>query len=326
MDEAPQEAAQRETWLAAAWPGMGNVAIGAGAYLVSKLRAGLVHEVPARDMFDVRHIEVEHGLARPGALPRSMFFEWKHPENTRDMLFFIGEAQPTERGYEFCHRLLDYAMKRNLTRVFTFAAMATQLHPTGTPRVFGTATDRPMLAELEEHNVSMLEEGQISGLNGVLLGAASERGLRGACLLGELPYFAVSVPNPKASLVVLEVFNAMAQINVDMSELRGQADASEHALVELLERLQEAARQQGIGEEAMALGEFTGETEEEEEPATPRKSEPKLDYAARQRIEALFDAASKDTGKAFQLKQELDRLGAFKQYEDRFLDLFKKGE
>jgi hypothetical protein len=38
----------------------------------------------------------------------------------------------------------------------------------------------------------------------------------------------------------------------------------------------------------------------------------------------LFNQANQDRSKAFELKQELDRLGVFKDYEDRFLDLFKK--
>jgi hypothetical protein len=42
------------------------------------------------------------------------------------------------------------------------------------------------------------------------------------------------------------------------------------------------------------------------------------------KIEDLFTQASKDCPKAFELKQELDRLGVFKEYEDRFLDMFKK--
>jgi len=49
-----------------------------------------------------------------------------------------------------------------------------------------------------------------------------------------------------------------------------------------------------------------------------------IDLFNRQRIEKLFDQAAKDRSKAFELKQELDRLGVFKEYEDRFLDLFKK--
>ena len=38
----------------------------------------------------------------------------------------------------------------------------------------------------------------------------------------------------------------------------------------------------------------------------------------------VFDHAGKDRSKAFELKRELDRLNVFKEYEDRFLDLFKK--
>ena len=42
------------------------------------------------------------------------------------------------------------------------------------------------------------------------------------------------------------------------------------------------------------------------------------------RIEKLFRQASKDRSKAYELKRELDRLELYKEYEDRFLDLFQK--
>jgi len=42
------------------------------------------------------------------------------------------------------------------------------------------------------------------------------------------------------------------------------------------------------------------------------------------RLDKLFDEAGGDRKKAFELKQELDRLKVFKEFEDRFLDLFKK--
>lgn len=325
-----EQANRQETWLIAAWPGMGNVAVGACAYLVTKLGAQLVHELPSRDVFDVQHIEVKNGIAQPGRLPRSMFFEWRHPTNGRNLLIFIGESQPQERGYGFCHRLLEYAISRGVTRVFTFAAMATQLNPTDAPRVFGVATSRDQLSELQKHDVTILREGQISGLNGVLLAAAAEHGLPAACLLGELPYFAAAVPNPKASQAVLEVFSSMTDIDIDFTELKEQAEAVEQALLELMEKMQEAARQQAeaAGEESFSVPGFAAEDDDEDddiEPTETVKKEPELDYATRQRIEALFDAANTDRDKAFQLKRELDRLGVFKQYENRFLDLFKKG-
>lgn len=50
------------------------------------------------------------------------------------------------------------------------------------------------------------------------------------------------------------------------------------------------------------------------------------DALARSGIEELFAEAARDRAKASQLKAELDRHGLFKEYEDRFLDLWKRAE
>ena len=42
------------------------------------------------------------------------------------------------------------------------------------------------------------------------------------------------------------------------------------------------------------------------------------------RIEQSFERAAADRSRAYELKNELDRLGVFKDYEDRFLDLFRE--
>jgi proteasome assembly chaperone (PAC2) family protein len=313
---------------------MGNIAIAAAAYLIKQLDASMVHELSSRDLFDVQQVDVKRGIAKAGRLPRSMIFEWRDPQKRHDLVVFIGEAQPNAGGYGLCHRIMEYALRRGVTRVFTFAAMATQLHPTADPRVFAAATDRSLLATLREQTVEVLNEGQISGLNGVLLAAAAEHGVPAACLLGELPFFAVGVTNPKAAQAVLDVFAKLAGITIDFSELREQAEQVEQGLVKLLEKMQEAAAEQIRGEEGFAVPEFGQDEDEEEQPSAadtppsskPKKKPPAIDFATRQRIEQLFDEAGRDRRKAPELKGELDRLGVFAQYEDRFLDLFKKAE
>jgi hypothetical protein len=97
---------------------------------------------------------------------------------------------------------------------------------------------------------------------------------------------------------------------VDFAELAEQARITERHLGALLARVE-----QSLGQEGPAEDEGYG-TEAAEEIRPPR--------AENQRIEELFEQAVKDRSKAFELKQELDRLGLFKEYEDRFLDLFKK--
>ena len=93
-----------------------------------------------------------------------------------------------------------------MERVFTFAAMATQMHPGDNSHVFGAATNEENLVELKRLQLEILEDGHIGGLNGVLLGVAAERGLHGACLLGEMPHMFAQLPFPKASLAVLKAF------------------------------------------------------------------------------------------------------------------------
>ncbi len=64
---------------------------------------------------------------------------------------------------------------------------------------------------------------------------------------------------------------------------------------------------------------------EEPEDFLPAEEE-QLSPADKDRIEQLFEQAQRDRSTAYELKRELDRLKVFADYEDRFLDLFKKPE
>ncbi len=298
-------------WLVAVWPGMGHVAVSAGYYLMAKLGMELLAEFSPAELFDVEHVEVQHGIIQPVERPRSRLFVWHDPNGERDIVVFIGEAQPQSGKYAFCHKLIETAKDLGVERVFTFAAMATQMHPEHESRLFAATTDETCLGELRQLELLLLEDGHIGGLNGVLLGAAAEAGLPGVCLLGEMPHVFLQFPFPKASLAVLETFQTIAGITLDVTELAEQAEAMDQKLGEILARVQEA----------MSEGESV---EEDYSPEPPE--EPSLSAEEQQRIETLFHQAAEDRAKAYELKQELDRLDVFKDYEDRFLDLFKPPE
>jgi proteasome assembly chaperone (PAC2) family protein len=307
-----EEPKLHDPWLVAVWPGMGQVAISAGYYLMAKLGMHLMAEVPAQELFDVEHVEVKGGMIRTGRMPRSRLFGWRDPRKKHDIIVFIGEAQPPLGKFAFCQKLIEYARGLAVERVFTFAAMATQMHPDRESRVYGAATDAESLAELKRLELEILEDGQIGGLNGVLLGVAAEHQMRGTCLLGELPHIFAQFPYPKAALAVLEVFATISGVEIDLTELQEQAREMKEKLSELLVQMQQAFESQAP-------------SEEDEETA---RNEPPVDEglpaADRRRIDALFDRARQDRKAAYELKRELDRLGVYPEYEDRFLDLFKK--
>jgi proteasome assembly chaperone (PAC2) family protein len=311
----PDEPKLNKPWLVAVWPGMGHVAISAGYYLMAKLGMHVLAEFSPRELFDVEHVEVKAGLIKNSRLPRRRLFVYKDPKRERELVVFIGEAQPPLGRYAFCHRLIEYAQKLGVEKIFTFAAMATQLHPEHAARVFAAATDQATLAELRQHDVEVLEDGQISGLNGLLLGVAAELGLPGGCLLGEMPHLFAQLPFPAASLAVLQIFAKLARIEIDTSELSEQAQQMGKKLGEILAEVERKIHEQQGAEE-----------EEQEGFLPPPAEEPRVSPADERRIERLFEAAREDRAKAYELKGELDRLGVFDLYEDRFLDLFKRPE
>ncbi len=308
----PETLQLKQPWLVAVWPGMGQVAINAGVYLLAKLGMTMVAELAADELFDIEHVEVKEGLVQLARRPKHRFFVWRDPREKHDLVVFLGEAQPPLGKYAFCRQLIAYARQLGIERVFTFAAMATEMHPEHASRIFLAATDQATLDDFKGHELQLLEGGHIGGLNGVLLGVAKEGELKGACLLGEMPHIFSQLPFPKASLAILKVFASMAGVELDFAELAEQAEVMEQRLGELLAQIEQAYGQQQATEDEG----YRPETAEEE----------RLAAADEQRIEQLFAQAGKDRSKAFELKQELDRLGVFKDYEDRFLDLFKKGE
>lgn len=307
-----------DPWLVAAWPGMGRVALSAGEYLAEQLSMQYVGEYPLERYFEINHIEVKDGLVSPGRRPRGLMFVHRAEGNGRDLILLLAEAQPQTHNDALCRELIDQAQRWGVSRVVAIAAMATQMHPNDAARVFGVATDAGVLEVLEDTGVTPLEEGQVTGLNGLTLVAAQEAGLDGMCLLGELPYFAAQVPNPKASRAVLGVLSQMIAVELDFEDIDRQAEQIDRQLVEALKQLHSQFGKEDEGQEGFTVPQFTQEDSGEATPA--------LDAEATRRIETLFKQAETDRAKAFELKRELDRLGVFDKYEDRFLDLFKRGE
>jgi hypothetical protein len=118
---------------------------------------------------------------------------------------------------------------------------------------------------------------------------------------------------PKASLAVLEAFTSLTGIELDLTELSEQAKEVQQKLGEMLSRFERVIQQ--------------GMPAEEEEGFQPEQAdEGRISAEDERHVEQLFREARQDRSKAYALKQELDRLGVFRDYEDRFLDLFKKPE
>ncbi|NIP94485.1 MAG: hypothetical protein GWO24_13995 [Akkermansiaceae bacterium] len=89
----------RHPSLVAVWPGMGNVAINAGYYLMAKLGMHLESELEARELFEINHVEVNKGIIRMGNLPRAEpFLRLERPERQTGPDRLPGRGPATDRS------------------------------------------------------------------------------------------------------------------------------------------------------------------------------------------------------------------------------------
>ena len=316
-----------ERWLIAAWPGMGQVATTAAIYLLSKLRMHQLAEFPGRGLFELESVEVHDGLVQAARLPRSRLFLWRNPDGGRDLIVFLGEAQPSTGKLALCEWLLAEGRSLGVTRFFTFSAITTDMKPSSASRTFAVASDPGSLQELKSLEVAILSEGNISGLNGVALAAAAEAGVPAMGILGEMPSLASQLPYPSASAAVLRTFTSLAELELDLTELEEYGRSMQEQLSTLYEQIVRALQDASSGEPPAPPAEPAEPPPPDPRPAPqlPPSREQMLGDEDSERIEGLFLRARLDRSTAFELKKELERLGVFARYEDRFLDLFEHG-
>jgi len=222
--------------LIACWPGIANIGIIAVDTLREMLEAEEFGEIEPWDFFYPQQVSIKSGVLEALDFPASKFYFKKTPR--RDLLFFIGEEQPAVAGkayaeggkaYQLASLVLDVAQRFGSKRVYTSGAAVAPVHHTMTPRVWAVPNDRSLIAEVRKYQNTILMseveeregEGNIVGLNGLLLGVARKRGLEAICLMGEIPVYLQGLPlsYPRASKSVVEVLSRTLGIEVDTTRL-----------------------------------------------------------------------------------------------------------
>ncbi len=225
----------------AAWPGVGNVSMIVAAYLQRKLNFKELGEIEASHFFDPIGVIARDSVVEAPQFPQSKFYYRKGKGKGSDLILFVGDDQPNSKAYELAGCVLDVGVSFQVKKVYTCAAALTHIHYTDQPRVWGVATSQPAADELKTQYLVQRSTLQIAGLNGLLLGAAKERGMDGICLLGEVPAHASQIENPMAALGVLRVLAKMLDIEIDTTELANTAKETKEKLKQVT---------------AMAMGEY----------------------------------------------------------------------
>jgi uncharacterized protein len=162
-------------------PGSGYVGKLAADHLVTAFKLKKVAEYSS-PTFPPQVSVKEDGTVDP---PRAELYHAR-TKGGKSLLVFTADAQPStsEGEYELSDAVIKFAKKCGVKKVFTLAAYITGSF-SKSPKVYGASTSRAMAESLKAKGVTLMKDGGVSGMNGLLIGVAALRGLEGACLLGE---------------------------------------------------------------------------------------------------------------------------------------------
>ena len=247
--------------LIACWPGIGNIGIMAVDMLRRMVAAEELGEMDSFEFFYPRKVVIKDGELKNLEFPHNKFY-FKKREG-KDLLFFIGEEQPTEGGgayaegtkaYKMANIVLDVAAKFGCKRIYTSGAAVAPIHHTTRSRVWIVPNSAALINEVRsyENTVLMSEvegrdgQGNITGLNGLLLGVAKKRGLEAVCVMGEIPIYVHGFPiaYPKGSKAVLEVLSVALGLKISMDEIDALVQQSDSEIESVYEKLPSEIKEQ----------------------------------------------------------------------------------
>lgn len=145
----------------------------------------------------------------------------KHSGGKHDFLLLTGDSQPVSSKVEYLlgEELINIAKNFGVTQIITLGAYLTGMF-VETPRIFGVATDDNGLKLLNSYNISRIDSGSISGMNGILLGIGKIHNLNGISLLGETSGYVIDA---NASKYILKKLLSIVHLEIDMEDLDKKA-------------------------------------------------------------------------------------------------------
>ncbi len=299
--------------LIACWPGMGEVSLRAGLFLKDTLGFKNLAYIKNSGLFYPTGIIVNQGIIDLPEIREGEFYYLK--TKNQDIILFLADVQPPlEKGYMMSQKIVEFAKSLKVKTIFTFAAMPAPIEHNQPNPVWIASTSKNLLAGFNTTNAKPLNEGQISGLNGLLVGVAKENNINGVCLLSEIPLYTIQIENPAASKAILEVCLKYLKINTNLSVFDEKAAYINKEIDKLIGYLK--------GEKPDAEAPLS--EDDIEKIKKELSSLTQIPLSIETRIEELFKQARTNPKISSELKKLLDDWGLYKKYEDRFLDLFRK--
>lgn len=221
----------RQPILLAAFEGWNDAAEGATAaleFLRENWDATEFASIEAEEFYDFTEVRpmvrLNDNRQRRIEWPTNTFAYYNNPKGDRDFIIFIG-VEPSLKWRRFTNAFLSVAHDFKVSSLITVGALLSDV-PHGRPaRVNVTATDPRLQQQLGRSATRPSRYEGPTGITGVISDAASQAGMVGASCWGQAPHYLSASPNPMVTLSILRRLDSLLDLDLNLSEMEGEAEA-----------------------------------------------------------------------------------------------------
>jgi predicted ATP-grasp superfamily ATP-dependent carboligase len=230
------------------WMDGGDVSTGTVEYLAAKLNAPVLGLIRPADFYLCSFpapMEVS-ALLRPYCKIREgLVVEFRGPSNRfyfaedQQLILFQGK-EPNLRWEDYADCLFAVAGEFHVRDIFFIGSVAGVVPHTRDPRLFFSASDAALRAELSHYDMHLSNYEGPAGISTFLTHAACEKGLRMATIVAEIPAY-IQGRNPRCIESVARHLAGMLNLQVPLDDLRALSDAFEQRVSEVIDKREDLA-------------------------------------------------------------------------------------
>jgi proteasome assembly chaperone (PAC2) family protein len=185
-------------------------------YIIERLDGRFFYEIDPSKYFSLGGVTIEDDLVQ---FPESKFYAC----NKHNLVIFKS-APPTFEAYKFVNQILDIAVRYcKVKEIYSIGGMVSPGMHTVSRQLIGTFSSTRFKEELGsyglENNLNYeTPTGQKPTLNSFLLWITRRRNLTGVNIWTPVPFYLMSVDDPKSQKRVHEFFNQRFKLGMDLSE------------------------------------------------------------------------------------------------------------
>ena len=228
----------------AGWNDAAESATTAVKFLIDKWKPTKFAEIDSEDFFVFTEarptVKLVDGLQRTVVWPTNQFFAYTSPEQTRDVILFLG-VEPQLKWKTFSQTFLEVCRYFNVSEaIFLGALLAEVPHSVAVP-ISGTSTTTDVMERLREMEICNSRYEGPTGMIGVLQDVCRQNDIPAASFWAAAPHYLAATPNIKVTAALLTYMNTFLSFGLDLSDIQSDAVRFEEQISSLVARDSEAS-------------------------------------------------------------------------------------